>query len=128
MEQEKKQPSISGQIAGLMIGTAFFFDVLKALLEFTIFLPTLIDIFAVLTFFWWLRIYGIRFTPWQAAGFWTTFLVELVPFLNALPLWTGIIVIIALKSKAKAVLPTGVQKAIEISEGARISAAQLRKR
>ncbi|MBX4189506.1 hypothetical protein KW785_02835 [Candidatus Parcubacteria bacterium] len=87
-----------------MIGVALFFDALGGLFAPTLFLPTLVNVVATLTFFIWLKLHGIKFTRGKAAGFGGTFLVESIPLVNALPFWTLTIATIAFKSKVKQVI------------------------
>lgn len=77
----------------LMLGTAAFYDVVEIALDLVgigIIADTIISFFAGFHFWWWFKIRGVdislgtRFTKTGAAAL----LVELIPFLNFLPVTT----------------------------------------
>lgn len=102
-----------------MISVAFFYDVLQWLLTF-ILMGWLVGIFAGLTFYVWFKLRGLSFMkPKRFFTFGTVSIIEMFPFLplSALPAWTAAIVILALDSKIKKVLPPSVQKAVSSTPG-----------
>ena len=100
---EKK--GLSNTTIVLMIVVALFFDALQALLTF-IFMGWAVGIFAGLTFYVWFKMHGLNFaTPKRAATFGAGFIIEIIPFLSALPAWTLAIIILALDSKLKKFAP-----------------------
>jgi len=87
------QPRIEQSTMELMIMTAFFFDVLQALISATIvgfvFSP-IVTVFAWLTFWVWLKTHDITLMDNVARMviLWSGFLIELVPGFNIIPAWT----------------------------------------
>ncbi len=85
----------------LLLGTALFFDFLQAIVQPIQILGQVlamgVDIFAFLTFIVWFLIIGVSFiSPGRLVSIVGTFLVELVPVLDALPVWTFYILIMIL--------------------------------
>lgn len=88
-----------------MIAVALFYDALQVLLTF-IFMGWLVGIFAGLTFYVWFKMKGLNFiTPKRIGTFSGAFLIEVIPFLSALPAWTAAVVVLALDSKIKKIAP-----------------------
>jgi ABC-type microcin C transport system permease subunit YejB len=109
MSEEKK--GLNNQTIVFMIVVAIFFDVLQALLTF-VFMGWLVGIFAGLTFYLWFRLRGMSFMkPKRFLTFGAASIIEMFPLLplSALPAWTGAIVFLALDSKIKKIVPTGLQ-------------------
>jgi glycopeptide antibiotics resistance protein len=101
--QEKK--GLNNTTIVLMICVAIFFDVLQALLTF-IFMGWVVGIFAFLTFYLWFKLRGLSFMkPKRLLTFGGASLIEIIPFLSALPAWTAAIIVLALDSKIKKVIP-----------------------
>src|SRR3989344_7047797 len=99
MAEEKK--GLSDTTIALMIVVALFYDALQALLTF-ILMGWLVGIFAGLTFYVWFKMKGLNFvTPKRIGTFSGAFIIEVIPFLSALPAWTAAVVILALDSKIK---------------------------
>ncbi|OHB05806.1 MAG: hypothetical protein A3B16_00430 [Candidatus Zambryskibacteria bacterium RIFCSPLOWO2_01_FULL_45_43] len=87
-----------------MICVAVFFDILQWLLAF-VFMDWLAGFFAFMTFFVWFKIRGMSFMkPKRLLTFGGASLIEIIPWLSALPAWTAAIVILALDSKVKKVV------------------------
>lgn len=102
MSEEKR--GLDNTTIVFMIIVALFFDALQALLT-VILMGWLVGFFAGLTFYLWFKMRGLNFTtPKRIGTFATTFIVEVIPFLSALPAWTLAIVILALDSKIKKVV------------------------
>lgn len=107
-EQRPKEIALESHTIALMISTAAFFDVLQWVMAF-ILMDWLISIFAYLTFFVWFAVYKIKFTSpkrFLTAG--TSMLLEIIPFVAALPALTVAVTIISLDTKIKKIahLPT----------------------
>lgn len=93
-QQEKPQSSLSGGTIVLMILTALFFDGLQIALEFVFGLGLVVDsfvsIFAIFTFTVWFKMHDISFVnPKRLAAMGGGFFIEVIPGLNALPVWTA---------------------------------------
>ncbi len=102
--QEKEQ-GLGNPTIIFMFVVAIFFDVTQWLLAF-IFMDWLVSIFAYLTFFLWFKLKGISFMkPKRLVVAGTSFLLEIIPFVAALPALTGAVVITALDSKIKKIVP-----------------------
>lgn len=104
MDEETRQNKISGATAFLMLAVAIFFDVIQFLLEFIPVVGTIlnkfISVIAGLTFWLWLTLKGVESRrKWIVGG---SFMVEIlpIPFLSALPVFTGGIIVIILKELA----------------------------
>jgi len=103
MEEEKNQNKIDGTTASLMIAVAIFFDAIQFVLAFIpiagFVLNKFISIFAGLTFWFWLTLKGVSGTSkWVSGG---SFIIEIlpIPFLSALPVFTGGIIAIIAKER-----------------------------
>lgn len=104
---KNKEKGLKSHTVALMIATALFFDVLQILLSF-IFMGWLAGIFAGLTFYLWFKFHGITFMkPKRLLTFGSASLVEMIPipFLAALPIWTGAVSYLALSSKLQEIIP-----------------------
>ena len=104
MKKEKK--AIPDMIAMLMIGTALFFDVIQIIIGWIPVVGNAIadifSLFAFLTFFLWFMMYGIKMiSPKRLAAMATGGLLEMIPYLNLLPAWTGVVVYLIGTTKIK---------------------------
>ncbi|MFZ3020025.1 MAG: hypothetical protein WA051_00700 [Minisyncoccia bacterium] len=84
---------ISKTTSVFLVSTALFFDFLQLILQPIAFLGQAlamgVDIFAFLTFGLWFLLIGVSFVrPSRLIGIVGTFLIELIPILDALPAWT----------------------------------------
>ncbi|MEK7147955.1 MAG: hypothetical protein AAB758_01515 [Patescibacteria group bacterium] len=101
--EKKERERVTSTSAGLMIGTAIFYDALQAILSLIPYvgwiLSSCISIFAWLTFYVWTSIKGWnmadtvafssimkKLTPTIAK--WLAPLIELIPIVNVVPAWT----------------------------------------
>jgi len=103
----KKEKELKVTTVWLMISTAFFFDVLQALLT-VVFMGWLVGIFAGLTFYVWFKSYRISFmTVKRFSVFGGASVIEMFPFLPlaALPAWTAAVSYLALSKKLQDVIP-----------------------
>jgi hypothetical protein len=97
----KTPPKIETHTAALMIGTAIFFDILQWGAAF-IFMDWLVSIFAYMTFGLWFLMKGIRIlTPKRMSALGGSLLLEVFPFVAALPALTSAVTIVILDAKAK---------------------------
>ena len=102
--EQNKEKELKNHTIALMVGTAIFIDVLQWLFAF-IFMDWLVGFYGFLTFYVWFKIHGIKFTkPKRALTMTGAGLIEFIPFLAALPAWTGAVLLIALDTKVKKVL------------------------
>lgn len=96
MDTEQKIKPIE---AGLMIGVALLYDGLSALFNLD---PTIVigwlanfflNIWSFLTFWLWFKLRGISFVSAKKSGMiFAPFLIENIPWINALPSWTSAVV------------------------------------
>lgn len=96
MDTEQKIKPIE---AGLMIGVALLYDGLSALFNLD---PTIVigwlanfflNIWSFLTFWLWFKLHGISFVSAKKSGMiFAPFLIENIPWINALPSWTSAVV------------------------------------
>lgn len=106
----------------LLIGTALFFDALQAICTLTVvLLPVsyIVTFFAFMTFWFWFRTKGIKFnTKVRSMSFGGASILELIPFLSALPGWTLAVSIIILTTKGQkfASLIPGGEKLINVAK------------
>lgn len=103
---EKKNKEIKDTTAGLMIGTALFFDGLQAIFQVAPaigqILAAMIAVVAFLTFWLWFKLYGVNFaTPKRSAYLGGGFIIELIPILDILPAWTLAVTLIITDLKIK---------------------------
>ena len=109
MPEERNEKELKNHTIVFMVIVAIFFDMLQWLLAF-VFMDWLVSIFAYLTFFVWFRTYHISFMkPKRVAIAGISFLLEIIPFVAMLPALTGAVVMIALDTKVKKVLPGVIQ-------------------
>ncbi|MCX6703347.1 MAG: hypothetical protein NTV02_01490 [Candidatus Zambryskibacteria bacterium] len=89
---EEPKSSLPQGTIWLMTGTALFVDGVQALLLFLAIgtvADTFISIFFGLVFWFWFSLHGISFmSPKRLAAMGGGFTAELIPFANALPVWT----------------------------------------
>ncbi|OHA91589.1 MAG: hypothetical protein A2758_00565 [Candidatus Zambryskibacteria bacterium RIFCSPHIGHO2_01_FULL_49_18] len=106
MPEQNKEKGLKNHTIALMICTALFFDVLQWLLAF-IFMDWLAGFFAFLTFFLWFKTHGISFMrPKRILVMGGAGLIEIIPWLAALPAWTAAVTILALDTKIKKAIGT----------------------
>ena len=110
MENETKQSSggetkIKDSTMFLMIFSALFFDTLQALIGWIPvlgnILSDLLSIFICLTFFLWFMMVGVKITPKRLTALVGGGAVEMIPFLNILPAWTGVVIYLIGTTKIK---------------------------
>lgn len=90
----EKEPHLSVGTMGLMVATAIFFDVLQGFLT-PFFLGWLVGIAAFFTFYIWFKMHGIKFKGTKRiATFGLSSIIEMIPFVSALPAWTFAVVIL----------------------------------
>ena len=91
----ENKPQISEATKWLMLGTAIFFDVvsLVSLIPFVGWvLGWLVWLFATMTFWLWFKMAGMNFSkPKNVLGLAGGSVMEMIPYLNALPIWTATI-------------------------------------
>ncbi len=98
---DKPEPKLTNITIALIVSTAVFFDVLQWVMAF-VFLDWLVGFFAFLTFWLWFKLKGISFaTPKRGATIGASALIEVTPWLSALPAWTLAVSIIILDVKIK---------------------------
>lgn len=104
-EQQSKEKGLKVTTVWLMIATALFFDTLQAFLTW-IALGWVITIIAYATFGLWFAFHKMNFFSLKNAG-WLggSFIFELIPGLDAIPVFTGIVVKIVLPLKIQEVVP-----------------------
>ena len=114
----------------LLVGTAFFFDTLQAILNVAfigIVLNVLVNVTAWLTFYLWFKLLGIGLIDSgirKAAVMWGGMLLELIPIFNTLPVWTATIALTAFivrwedAAHNRAVRVEEAQRVKEIATGA----------
>ena len=107
------EPHISNIEWGLVIGALLAIDLVQFVLDILVvgaIVNTFIDIGVGLCFGFYLRLRGLKFGRKRLLGFLGTFVAELIPVVNALPLWfaDGIYNFALYKSdKLLAVVPGG---------------------
>ncbi|MFZ2522013.1 MAG: hypothetical protein WAX44_01915 [Minisyncoccia bacterium] len=122
-----KETQIKDSTAILMIGTALFFDALQALIGWIPiagnFLADLLSIGIFLTFLVWFWFNGIKMiTPKRLGSMVAGGLVEMVPYLNLLPAWTGVVVYLIGTTKIKEL----AQKHPTLAKGAVVAGTKIR--
>lgn len=91
----------------LMIMVALLYDGLQFLIELSLFgfgwtVNWIITVWAWLTFYVWFKFRGVSFIrPRRALAFGGGFLIELIPWINNLPTWTGVIIFLLLETRIK---------------------------
>ncbi len=100
-----EEDKISNIEWGFAIGVAVFIDLIQALLALLLIgliLNRFITVIVWLSAYLWLKISGVkRFGKILTSGG----VLEVIPILGAFPFWTGAIIAIMIKEKAKNVLP-----------------------
>ncbi len=120
MPSQTKKPSLTFVTLALMVPVALLFDGIIAAPKLLDLIPyldvltvpanfmvgTLTSLFAYLTFWFWFHKHGIRFikSPKRLLTFPVAFFIKLIPFLGALPTWTGAVVFIFLNVRAEDLL------------------------
>lgn len=87
---EDNKPKISNNTKWLMLGVAIFFDVLQWILVWVV-MDWVVVWIAAPTFILWFLMVGKRFSLRQIVAFSGGTLVEGIPVLGDLPVWTGLI-------------------------------------
>ncbi|OHA88180.1 MAG: hypothetical protein A2741_01000 [Candidatus Zambryskibacteria bacterium RIFCSPHIGHO2_01_FULL_43_27] len=99
-KEASRESRISFGTSFLMVATALFFDSAQGVFNIIGLIPVIgtvvggtlsfmIGFFAWLTFYTWFKMHGISFMrPQRILALWGAGLIELVPYLNALPAWT----------------------------------------
>lgn len=91
------EPKISPSVKWLMLGFAIFLDTLGILIQLIPaagqILATCIGIFGQLLFWFWFTINGVTFNTKKALRFFGTNILELIPFINALPALTTSVIL-----------------------------------
>lgn len=111
---DNEESKINKSTAVIMVCAAFFIDIIQFLLNF---IPGpgwiiiwIIDAIVWLTFYVWFRSRGVTFSSSRKSlSLGVGFVLELIPFINALPAWTlaNIMVISTTWAEEKAVRLTG---------------------
>lgn len=107
-----KNEDISKITMWAMIAVALFFDGIQFAANLMTFIPFVgfilalvvssgVSLFAWLTFFLWFHLSGIKFDSKIAVTTVGAFFIELIPLLNALPVWTLSVVLVFLFLKTK---------------------------
>lgn len=102
----KKETQIKDTTAFLMIGTALFFDFLQAVIGWVPvvgnILSDVLSIFIFLTFLLWFWMNGIKMiTPRRLSSMVVGGLVEMLPYINLFPAWTGVVIYLIGTTKIK---------------------------
>lgn len=109
---------VNNLTATLMISVAFFYDLVQALFDLLHFIPVvgnviativtaLLSVVAWLTFYVWFKMHGVHFhTAKRAITMGAGFLIELIPILNILPVWTLAVVLIFLTARMPKIVQT----------------------
>lgn len=104
------QPRVNNELSFgtvfLMIGTALLFDTLQTLSDLIVFdlgtIGVMITFFAFMTFWFWFRTKGIKFNkPSRALTFGGATIIEMIPFLNALPAWTLAVTLLVIQTNGE---------------------------
>jgi len=107
MDEKINQNKIDGTTAFLMLAVAIFFDLIQFFLAFIpiigFILNKLISIIAGLTFWLWFTLKGVGGTSKWISGGATLFELLPIPFLSALPMFTGGIIAIMVKDRVKSI-------------------------
>ncbi len=119
-----QESQIKNITAVLMIGTALFFDLIQALIGWIPLVGNILaDLFSIIIFFTflvWFWMNGIKMTtPRRLFALLGGGLAEMVPFLNILPAWTGVVIYLIGTTKIKELVekhPTLAKGAIRAGE------------
>ena len=112
MPEDKKDKGLKDHTIVFMVVVALFYDVLGALLE-PVAMYWLVSIFYFLTFLLWFGLHGINFwKPKRVLAMMTSFFIELIPIISILPAMTLAVLVVALDTKIKKILPAPIDKVI----------------
>ncbi len=104
-KNQKAEQRINNVTAILMIITALAYDAAQAFLDFILIglaVNWILDIWAWLTFYIWFKIKGVGFAnPKRAVSLNGGFIIELIPAVNALPVWTAAVIILVITVKTE---------------------------
>ncbi len=93
----------------LMVGTALIYDGMGLLLNLTVvgsIITPVINVLAFCTFYLWFKLKGVKFNKLSNVSVMGgTSIIEFVPFLNALPVWTGAVLWFVYKDKILKKIP-----------------------
>lgn len=100
------EKELSFSTSFLMTGAALFFDGLQILVGWVPIIGQIISpiigFFALITFWFWFKIHGISFSKKKrAATIGAGAIIELIPILNLLPMWTLAVLRIISTNKLK---------------------------
>ena len=103
---EKEKSGLKDTTIFLMIFTALLFDAMQALIGWIPFfgdvLSSLLSIFIFLTFFLWFMMNGIKMvTPKKLGAMVGGGVIEMIPYVNLLPAWTLVVVVLIGTTKIK---------------------------
>lgn len=102
---QEKHEGLENHTIGLMIGTALFFDALQALVASWVVMDWLVGIFGLMTINLWFLMKGIPIlTKKRMAAMGGSVLIEMIPFVAALPALTAAVTIVVLDTKAKKIM------------------------
>ncbi len=103
--KSQSQQRINNVTAIFMIAVALLYDAVQAFLDFILIglaINWILDIWAWLTFFIWFKLKGVSFTnPKRAVSLNGGFILELIPAVNALPIWTAAVIILIITVKTE---------------------------
>ncbi len=122
------ESQIKDTTAILMIGTAIFCDLLQALIGW---IPVVGNILADILsfvifcgFFLWFMMNGIKMiTPKRLSAIVGGGLIEMVPYINLLPAWTGVVIYLIGTTKIKEL----VERHPTLAKGAMVAGARIKK-
>lgn len=98
MEEDKPDYRISWIEGGFMIGVALVYDLIQIGLEVIMLgfgwtVNWVINIYAMLTFWFWFKLKGVSFVNPKRALFGSaSIVIKFIPWLDALPTWTALTV------------------------------------
>ena len=103
--KSQNQQRINSVTAIFMIVVALLYDAVQAFLDFILIglaVNWILDIWAWLTFFIWFKLKGVSFAnPKRAISLNGGFILELIPAVNALPIWTAAVIILVITVKTE---------------------------
>jgi len=111
-----------------MIFVALLFDAAQAIIGWVPIAGNILaDLFSVavfLTFFLWFRMYGISMlTPKRLKALITGGVIEMIPFINILPAWTGVVIYLIGTTKINEI----VEKHPKLAKAAMGAGARIKK-
>jgi len=102
---QKAEQRINNVTAIFMIVVALLYDAAQAFLDFILIglaVNWILDIWAWLTFFIWFKLKGVSFAnPKRAVSLNGGFILELIPAVNVLPIWTAAVIILVITVKTE---------------------------